>query len=99
MGGNDRYSCPLSCASGAGIVRALRAFVLRLAALLYRGNSDAEFAEELRTNLQMQVDDHVRAGMTLQEARRQALLKLGGLELTKEVYRERRSLPFLETLI
>ena len=40
----------------------------------------------------------LRAGMTPEAARRDALMKLGGLEQTKENYRERRGLPFLETL-
>src|ERR1700736_5785049 len=45
----------------------------------------------------MHVDDSVRAGMSAQEARRQALIKLGGVEATKEIYRDRRGLPFLES--
>src|SRR4029077_15362404 len=40
----------------------------------------------------------LRAGMAAAEARRQALIKLGGIEQTKERYRDRRGLPFLETL-
>ncbi|MDE3135769.1 MAG: ABC transporter permease, partial [Acidobacteriota bacterium] len=35
--------------------------------------------------------------MTAEEARRQALIKLGGLEQTKEIWRERRGIPFFET--
>jgi predicted permease len=48
--------------------------------------------------VQMHVEDNLRAGMTPAEARRQAMLKLGGLEQTKESYRDRRGLPWLETL-
>ena len=44
----------------------------------------------------MHVDDNVRAGMPLDEARREAVLKLGGVEATKEAYRERAGLPFVE---
>ena len=47
----------------------------------------------------MHIEDNVRAGMTPEEARRQALIKLGGVEQTKENYRDRRGLPWLETLI
>lgn len=36
--------------------------------------------------------------MTLEAARRNALVKLGGVEQTKENYRERRGLPVLEAL-
>jgi putative ABC transport system permease protein len=47
----------------------------------------------------MHIDDNIRAGMSAEEARRQALIKLGGIEPTKEIYRERRGLPLLETLV
>jgi hypothetical protein len=32
----------------------------------------------------MHIEDNIRAGMSPQEARRQALIKLGGVEQTKE---------------
>ena len=44
-------------------------------------------------------DEHVRRGMAPDEARRQALIKLGGIEQTKQIYRDRRSLPLVESLI
>jgi len=47
----------------------------------------------------MHIEDNVRAGMAPEEARRQALIKLGGMEQTKERYRERRGLPWLESLV
>jgi putative ABC transport system permease protein len=47
----------------------------------------------------MHIDDNLRAGMDTEEARRQALIKLGGIEQTKESYRERRGLPVLDTLL
>jgi putative ABC transport system permease protein len=46
----------------------------------------------------MHVDDRVRTGMLPEEARREALIKLGGIEQTKEMYRDQRSLPWLEEL-
>ncbi|MGC1655522.1 MAG: ABC transporter permease, partial [Candidatus Acidiferrales bacterium] len=53
---------------------------------------------ELESHLQMHIDENIRRGMTPADARRQALIKLGGMEQTKERYRDRRGLPFLETL-
>ena len=44
------------------------------------------FAEEIESHLQMHVDDNVRSGMTRDQARREAILKLGGVESTKEAY-------------
>ena len=46
----------------------------------------------------MHIEDNLRAGLTPQEARRQALIKLGGVEQTKERYRRQRGLPLIETL-
>jgi putative ABC transport system permease protein len=47
----------------------------------------------------MHNEDNLRAGMSPTEARREALTKLGGVEQTKQAYRERRDLPVLETLL
>src|SRR6266851_8963346 len=80
-------------------MRALRAWVLRLWAVFRRGPADAELGQELESHLQMHIADNVRAGMSKDEARRQALIKLGGLEATKEIYRERRGLPLVDTLV
>ena len=46
----------------------------------------------------MHFEDNLRLGMTPEEARRQAMVKLGGIESTKEAYRDQRGLPLLETL-
>lgn len=47
----------------------------------------------------MHIEDNLRRGMNAQEARREALMKLGGVEQTAESYRERRSVPMIETLL
>jgi predicted permease len=62
------------------------------------GQREQEFASELEGHLQMQIDDNVRAGMTEEEARRAAILKIGGLEQARQAYRERGTVPFFETL-
>jgi putative ABC transport system permease protein len=80
-------------------MRALRAWLLRLLAMFQKGPRELELSEELESHLQMHISDNVRAGMSEGEARRQALIKLGGREATKEIYRERRGLPLVETLL
>jgi putative ABC transport system permease protein len=72
-----------------------RSFATRLIATFARRES--ELSAELDAHLQAHVDDNVRAGMTLDEARRQALIALGGLAPTIEAYREQGRLPFVET--
>jgi predicted permease len=59
----------------------------------------SEFDDELESHLTMHTEDGVRAGMSPEEARRQALIRLGGAEQTRQSYRERRTLPWLENLL
>ncbi len=80
-------------------MRGLRAWFWRLNGLFRKERRDQEFAAEMESHLQMHIEDNLRSGMSAQEARRQALLKLGGVEPTKEIYRERRGLPLLETAL
>ncbi|MEP7341887.1 MAG: ABC transporter permease [Acidobacteriota bacterium] len=79
--------------------RQLRGSPVRLFGLFHRTRREREFAEELESHLAFHIEDSLRAGMSPEEARRQALLKLGGVTLTKELYREQRGLPMLETLL
>ena len=78
---------------------ALRSFFARLAALFARRRRDRELTDELESHLQMHIDDNLRRGMSPDEAHRRAVLELGGVEQTKEIYRERRGLPMIETLL
>src|SRR4030095_8855728 len=45
------------------------------------------------------IDDNLRSGMSPQEAKRLAVMKLGGIESTKEAYRDRGTIPFLESVL
>jgi hypothetical protein len=72
---------------------------VRIGGLFKKELHDREFSAELETNLEFHIDDNLRSGMTPQEARREALIKLGGIEQTKEVYRERRGLPMFEMFL
>src|SRR5258706_5442428 len=76
-------------------MRTLRAFFIRLCG--WGRNSEHELSAELESHLSMHVEDNLRSGMTLAEARRTAMLKLGGLEPVKESMRDRASLPWFET--
>jgi len=76
----------------------MRVWFRRLADFSRRRKNDSEFATELESHLRLHIEDNIRSGMTPEAARREALMKLGGLEQTKENYRDRRGLPFIETL-
>jgi predicted permease len=79
-------------------MRGLRACLLRIAGVFGKGRRDREFAEELESHLRMHIEDNLHAGMTPEEARRQALIKLGGIEQTKEKYRQRLGIPGVESV-
>ena len=57
---------------------------------------DRELAAELEAHVQMRVDEAVSRGVPPEQARREALQRLGGLEQTKERVRDRRGIPILE---
>ncbi len=77
----------------------LRGWLLRMGEFFGRERRERELAAEMESHLQMHIDENLRAGMTAGEARRKALIKLGGIEQTKEMVRERRGLPMLEVLL
>ena len=79
-------------------MRPLLAWLNRFGGLFRNEQQNREFAAEIESHLQMNIDDNLRSGMNTAEARRQALIKLGGMQQTKESYQQRSSLPFLETL-
>jgi putative ABC transport system permease protein len=78
-------------------MRQLRAWLIRLAELFRKPRREHELAAEIESHLQLQIEDNLRAGMNAEQARREALIKLGGIEQSKEAYRDRRGLPVLET--
>jgi predicted permease len=77
-------------------MRRLRVWLLRVGGMFGKERRDSEFIAELESHLQMHIEDNVRRGMTPELARRAALLKLGGIEQTRENYRDRRGLPWLD---
>jgi predicted permease len=79
-------------------MRKMRALWMRLLHLLQPGRGDADLSAELEAHLAMHIEAGVRAGLSEAEARRQALIRLGGVEQTRQAYRERRGLPWLESL-
>lgn len=80
-------------------MRTLRAWLLRLGEPFRKERREQELADEMESHLALHIEDNLRAGMTPEEARRQAILKLGGVEQAKEHYRDRRSFVWLEVLL
>jgi macrolide transport system ATP-binding/permease protein len=76
-----------------------RVFVHRLAALFRRRRLEDDLDAELRSHLEMAVEQNLRKGMTAEDARRETLRGFGGVEQTKEIYRDQRGLPVIETAL
>jgi predicted permease len=76
-----------------------RIFMQRLAGVFRRGRLESDLDAELRSHLEMAVEMNLLEGMTDKEARREALRSFGGVEQTKELYREQRGLPMIETTV
>jgi len=79
-------------------VRKLRGWLVRWGGLFGKRRQERELAEELEAHLQMHIEENLGRGMSPGEARRQALIMLGGVEQTKESCRDRRGFPWLESL-
>ena len=78
-------------------MRQLRAWSQRMLGFFGK-RADEDLSVELESHLQMHIEDNLRSGMSPEEARRNALMKSGGIEQAKQAYRERDTLPWLETL-
>jgi predicted permease len=76
----------------------LRAVFSRLKALFQKTPLDQEFEEELAAHIELLTEENMQRGMTRGEAHRSAFIKLGGIEPAKELHRDTRSLPFLDSL-
>jgi macrolide transport system ATP-binding/permease protein len=72
---------------------------LRLRSLFARRKADQELDEELRDHLDQKTQQLVAQGISPQEARRTALLEMGGLEKRKEECRDARQIAWLQDLL
>ncbi len=72
---------------------------LRLRSLFSSTSVDRELDEELRDHLERQIEMNVSAGMTPDEARRAAILALGGLRQVGEQCRDQRGIGAYESTV
>ncbi|MCW5983545.1 MAG: ABC transporter permease [Bryobacteraceae bacterium] len=80
-------------------MRALRRFLMRLARSVVRRRDEERLRREIEEHLALQTEENLRAGLSPVEARRQAVLKFGGVESVKERYRDEQGFPMLENLV
>ena len=80
-------------------MKSVRAWFMRVFGVFGSTRAERDLSAEIESHLQLHIDDNVRAGLSPQEARRRAVIALGGVERTKEEYRDRRGLPAFESLV
>jgi putative ABC transport system permease protein len=77
----------------------LRVFLSRLLGSFQRQQATRrDLDTELSEHLQLLTEENLRRGMTLEDARTAAHREFGGVEQTKEAYRDRRGVPFFDSL-
>ena len=77
---------------------ATRETLNRVRSFFAKRQRDAELDVEIATHLELAVEENMRQGMPRDEARRQALVRFGGVQQAKEQHRETRGLPWLDAL-
>ena len=80
-------------------MRALHRLVRRIANFVANRRGDERLREEMEAHLAMQAEENVRAGMSREEARRQARLKFGAMEAVREQLHAEEGLPWAESLL
>jgi hypothetical protein len=70
----------------------------RIAGLARSPQRESALAAEVDSHIAMHVEDKMRAGLTAEQARREAILQLVGLERTKQAYRDRSTIPLVEAM-
>jgi predicted permease len=77
----------------------LRILMYRLRAVLLGGKLDQDLDDEIGSHLDFAARENELRGMSPEQARAEALRQFGGVQRIKALYRERRGLPLLESIL
>jgi len=77
----------------------LKRIFARMSAFFHKPQLDADIEAELATHLDLAIEDNLERGLPLDEARRLALISIGGMEQAKDRHREARGLMKLDILL
>ena len=77
----------------------LRRFLARLTNFFTGRQSDRRLREEMEEHIALQTEENLRAGMSAAEARRQAVMKFGGMGTVREEYHAEQGIPFFENVV
>jgi predicted permease len=76
-----------------------RQMLQRLRSFFLKQPLDRELDAEMASHIDLAMEENMRRGMPKEEARRQALVRFGGVQQAKEQHRETRGLPWMDVLI
>jgi hypothetical protein len=77
----------------------LREGLERVRSFFQKPQRDTELDAEVAAHLELAVEENMGRGMSREEARRQALIRFGGVSQAKEQQRGARGLPWLDVLM
>ena len=80
-------------------IDSLRQVFNRVRAFFHKEPLDQEVNAEMASHLELAIEENLQRGLPPEEARRQALIRFGGIEQAKEQQREVRGLPWLDVLL
>ncbi|MGE5321989.1 MAG: permease prefix domain 1-containing protein, partial [Actinomycetota bacterium] len=78
------------------MIDSLQQFLQRFASIFRRGRLDRELDAELSAHIELATEENLERGMSAGEARRQALIHIGGTQQARERHREARGLHALD---
>jgi putative ABC transport system permease protein len=81
------------------VTDSVRQALNRLRAFFRKEPLDSDLDRETAAHLDLAIEENLQRGMPVEEARRQALVRFGGVEQAKEQHREARGLPALDIFI
>jgi predicted permease len=80
------------------MMASLQRILARIRAAFTKEPLDQELNEEMASHLEMAIEENLRRGMPVEEARRQAMARFGGVQQARERQREERGLPWIDVL-
>ncbi len=81
------------------VIDSVRQGLRRVGSFFRKESLDGELNAEVAAHVEMATEENLKRGLSAEEARRQALIRFGGVEQAKEQQREARGLPWLDVLL
>jgi predicted permease len=77
----------------------MRTLLAHITAFFRKRELDRDLDQELAVHLNLATEDNIRRGLSPEEARRDALIRFGGVEAAREHHRDARGLPWLDSML